>query len=124
MAAVTDRSSSAGSPPRRTSAASPTRLRARHPLLGVFPLAVMTLSTFLVVFAVLMARLQSGVDPALRAAASRSLAVPGAQRGALVTRTSGGGSAPAATSRAAEEGSTPVLTRTSGSGGGGESDDA
>src|SRR5450759_563711 len=118
MAAVTDRSSSAGSPPRRTSAASPTRLRARHPLLGVFPLAVMTLSTFLVVFAVLMARLQSGVDPALRAAASRSLAVPGAQRGALVTRTSGG-SAPAATSRAAEEGSTPVLTRTSGSGGGG-----
>ena len=39
----------------------------RHPLLGAFPLAVMTLATFLVVFALLMARLERGADPALSA---------------------------------------------------------
>jgi hypothetical protein len=40
-----------------------------HPLLGAFPLAVMTLATFFVVFTILMARLQSGMDPALTAMA-------------------------------------------------------
>jgi hypothetical protein len=48
--------------------------RSAHPLLGVFPLAVFTLATFLVVSALLMARLTAGADPALRArAAARPL---------------------------------------------------
>ncbi len=47
------------------------RRRERHPLLGAFPLSVLTLATFLVVLAVLAARLQSGSDPALSAFAGK-----------------------------------------------------
>lgn len=95
-----------------------------HPLLRAFPLAVMTLATFLVVFTILMARLQSGVDPALGPAATGSLVVPGSSRGAILTRASGG-AAPAVLKSGSPSSSTgPVLTRTSGSRAGGESDDA
>jgi hypothetical protein len=97
---------------------------ARHPLLGAFPLAVMTLATFLVVFAILMARLQSGIDPALSAAANATSVVRGASGGAVVTRASGSAGPAVSTSGAPAEPASPVITRTSGSSGDAESGDA
>lgn len=59
-----------------------------HPLLRPFPLAVMTLATFLVVFTLLMARLTAGADPAVHGAVG---VVTSAREGrSIVTRTSGG----------------------------------
>ena len=103
--------------------AVPARRSTRHPLLGAFPLAVMTLATFLVVFAIMMARLQGGLDPALRATAGSTTVVRGSG-GAVVTRASGGAAPALSPSGAPARSGGPVLTRTSGSSGGGESDDA
>jgi hypothetical protein len=93
------------------------RTRKTHPLSGAFPLAVMTLATFLVLFAVMMARLKAGVDPVLRAGTSSSLAGSGA--GAVRTRTSGAGASaglatPVAGSEEASSRSGSVVTRASG----------
>jgi hypothetical protein len=99
----------------------------RHPLLGAFPLGVMTLATFLVVFAIMMARLQGGLDPALRAATGGTTVVRNASGGAIVTRASGGAVQASSPSGTPTQSGTPVLTRTSGaggSGGGEERDDA
>lgn len=99
----------------------------RHPLLGAFPLTVMTLATFLVVFAIMAARLQGGLDPALRAATKGMTVVRNASGGAVVTRASGTAIPASSPSGAPTPTGAPVLTRTSGaagSGGGGERDDA
>jgi hypothetical protein len=121
---TTDKPLPADSCSDRSGAAAPARRSARHPLLGAFPLAVMTLAVFLVVFTILMARLQSGVDPALSAAAHATTVVRGASGGAVVTRASGGAGPAVSTSGAPAEPASPVITRTSGSSGGGESGDA
>ncbi len=102
--------------PRSTSATPLTPFRSRlspqgsaqartaHPLLGAFPLAVMTLATFLVAFTLTMARLNAGADPDLRPSTSTSLVAISPGAGAVTTRTSGGGaSAAAATPVAAAE---------------------
>lgn len=62
----------------------------RHPLTRAFPLSVMTLAAFLVAFAILMARMQAGVDPALRAASASpaALARQLSTSTAVVTRSS------------------------------------
>lgn len=121
---TTDTQLSAPLPPGRRRQDASARRAKRHPLLGAFPVAVMTLATFLVVFAILMARLQSGVDPALGPSANRSLAAPGSAGATVVTRASGG-SAPAGASGPPARRTTPaVTTRASGSRGGEESDDA
>jgi hypothetical protein len=84
----------------------------------------MTLATFLVVFTILMARLQGGVDPALGPSANRSLLAPRASGGAVVTRASGSAGPAVSTSGAPAQPASPVITRTSGSSGADESGDA
>ncbi len=79
-------------PPR--SAHGSARTGKTHPLLGWFPLAVMTLAACLVLFTLTMARLNAGSDAALRAGAS--LVVRGSSAGALTTRTGRGGESAAA----------------------------
>jgi hypothetical protein len=103
----------------RTSARPPSH---PHPLLGAFPLVVMTLATFLVVFTLMMARLSAGADPAVHVGTSISLGVARSGAGAVRTRASGGGESPAAATPAAGSGesSAPipvVVTRTSGAAG-------
>jgi hypothetical protein len=97
----------------------PPRARSAHPLLGAFPLAVMTLATFLVLFTVMMARLRAGADPALRPIVSSGLLARSSGTGALRTRASGGGAstavaAPAAASEEPPVARTAVVTRASG----------
>ena len=97
----------------------PPRARSAHPLLGAFPLAIMTLATFLVLITVMMARLRAGADPALRPIVNSGLVARSSGTGALTTRTSGGSaSAPAATPPATSEeppvARAAVVTRASG----------
>jgi len=106
-----------GEPPR--SARHSAQARQAHPLLGAFPLVVITLATFLVVFTLMMARLEASTDPALRASTSAPLVAASTGAGAVTTRTSGGGESTATATPAAgsEESSatTPaVVTRSSG----------
>ena len=97
-----------------------SRERSGHPLMRPFPLVVMTLATFLIVFALLMARLSAGADPALRAGVSAgAISRPVGAATTLTTRTSGAGAAvPAVAQSGAAEGSTApaaaIVTRTSG----------
>jgi hypothetical protein len=98
------------------------RRRERHPLLGGFPLSVLTLATFVVVFAILTARLQGGADPALRASTGASSSVMGEEGpgGRIVTRSSGASSGHAGALAGAAaprqgEGAGAVRTRASGS---------
>jgi hypothetical protein len=49
------------------------RTQTRHPLLGAFPLLVMTLAAILVLFTLAMAQLRAGSDPDLAREASSSL---------------------------------------------------
>jgi hypothetical protein len=110
----------AGEPP--PEARRPRRARRAHPLLGAFPLVVIALATFLVLFTLMMARLRAGADPALRASTSTSVAAAGSAGRAVTTRASGGGE-PAATATPAtgsEESSArmpAVVTRSSGGAG-------
>jgi hypothetical protein len=120
------RAATAGAPAR--SAPVPGRTRKTHPLSGAFPLAVMTLATFLVLFAVMMARLKAGVDPALRAGTGSSLTASGAGAGAVRTRTSGVGASagtatPVATSEEVSPRSRAIVTRASGASGTGGAGD-
>jgi hypothetical protein len=55
-------------PPR--SAQGFAQARKADPLLGAFPLAVMTFAIFLVLFTLTIARLKAGADPALRPSTS------------------------------------------------------
>jgi hypothetical protein len=82
----------------------------------------MTLATFLVLFALMMARLRAGADPALRASTSTSVVAAGSAIGAVTTRTSGAreSAATATPATGSEEPSArmpAVLTRTSGGSG-------
>lgn len=103
------------------------RARERHPLLGVFPLTVMTLATFLVLFTLMMARLTAGADPALRAGNSGAVVQAVSAGSPLRTRTSGGAGTVRTTSVAASQGSSAtvpaVLTRSSGGAGAGVGSD-
>lgn len=123
-AAQPQASPSASREPARGSA----RVRSSHPLLGAFPLAVMTLATFLVLFTLMMARLTAGADPALRAGGASSLVETASGGSPLRTRASGGGaSAATAVPVAASEGSSStspaVVTRSSGAASAGVSRD-
>ncbi len=84
-------------PPRSASAHRSARARKTHPLLGAFPLAVMTLAACLVLFTVTMARLNAGSDAALRPSAS--LVARSSVAGALTARTGRGGESAAADSQ-------------------------
>lgn len=103
--------------------------RHAHPLLGAFPLAVMTLGTFLVVFSLMMARLKASATPALPSSGATALVARPAGGSSVRTRASGGGGAAAAiaTPVAAPERSpatTPaIVTRASGTAGAGETGD-
>jgi hypothetical protein len=130
-AMTTDAAMTPGGAPKGSAASPPARrkpsLAKRYPLLGAFPLTVMTLATFLVVFAIMAARLQGGLDPALRAATSGTTLVRNASGGKVVTRASATAIPASSPSGAPAQTGSPVLTRTSGatgSGGGGERDDA
>lgn len=102
------------------------RAGGRHPLLGVFPLTVMTLATFLVLFTLMMARLTAGADPALRAGNSGAVVETVSAGSPLRTRTSGGSGTVSTTSAVASQGSSAtvpaVLTRSSGGAGVGSDD--
>jgi hypothetical protein len=104
--------------PRRSARAS-SPARNAHPLLSPFPLTVMTLTTFLVLFALMMARLKAGADPALRASSTTPVAAASSGARAVITRTSGGRESAAALAPPAgsqESSASPsVVTRTSGS---------
>ena len=76
-----------GKPPTRARASA--QARGAHPLLGGFPLAVMALATFLVLFALMMARLKAGADPALRPRTSTPLIAGRPGAGTVTARTSG-----------------------------------
>jgi hypothetical protein len=96
-----------------------------HPLLGAFPLVVMTLATFLVVFTLMMARLSAGADPAVHVGTSISLGAARSGASPVRTRASGGGESAAAAIPAAGSGEASatmpaVVTRTSGAAGTGE----
>ncbi len=64
--------------------------RETHPLLGVFPLTVMTLATLLVSFTLTMAQLKATAHPALYPSASSSLVARTLGAGAAAARPSGG----------------------------------
>ena len=95
---------------------APTRTQ---PLLGAFPLTVMTIATFLVLFAFMMGRLKVGADLAVRGGTGSSLVLGSSGSGFVTTRTSGAGAASALATRAvapeASSGRTPaIVTRASG----------
>ena len=103
--------------------------RSSHPLLGAFPLAVMTLAAFLVAFTLMMARLTSAPSggPGLPVGASASTVLASGPRVALSTRTSGAVAAGPGTTGAvrttavgsgapASSASATISTRTSGAG--------
>jgi hypothetical protein len=126
---VTDRSGYAARPPASVQVRGPVRdprrdarVRKAHPLLGAFPLAVMTLASFLVLFTLMMARLTSRANPALGASASSALVASGGGAGAVQTRTSGGGGAraalaPVAASEGSARTSAAIVTSSSGAAG-------
>lgn len=101
------------------------RARAGHPLLHAFPLAVMSVATFLVVLALLAARLPSPSAPGIGSSAPATALVAGSGGTPLSTRTSGAASgaaaaAPPVTPATAAEGSpaiSTIVTRTSGASG-------
>lgn len=98
------------------------RRRVAHPLLGPFPVAVMTLGTFLVVFALLMGRLANTGTPALAGAGATPALVAGSSGSrAITTSASGGGAAgatapgpSAANQTKAPAGTSTIVTRASG----------
>lgn len=95
----------------------------RHPLLGPFPLTVMTLATFLVLFTVMMARLTGGANPALNGANPAALVEPTAAGSPVRTRSSAaigaGGTPTIAPTRSPSATAPAVMTRSSGSAGAG-----
>ena len=101
-----------------TNRTTPTR---RHPLLGAFPLTVMALATFLVLFTVMMARLTAGADPAVKGASTAALVEPAAAGSPVRTRASAAAGAAGTPTVAPARGSLApapmVVTRSSGSGG-------
>jgi hypothetical protein len=79
----------------------------------------MTLATFLVLFTLMMARLNASADPDLRPSTSASLVARSPGAGAVTTRTSGGGASGAAATPVAASEESPgttaaMVTRASG----------
>jgi hypothetical protein len=109
-------SSKIDEPPR--GATAPSRARNAHPMLSPFPLTVMTLTIFLVLFALMMARLKASADPALRASTTTPVAAASSGGRAVITHASGGGESAAKLAPAAgseESSASPsVITRRSG----------
>lgn len=105
----------------------PARACPTRPLLRPFPLAVMALATFLVVFTLMMARLSASTHLPISSLAGVGTPVTlkgGSPAGAVSTRASGAGAAAVpVTSQAVAEGATPatstIVTRTSGATGAG-----
>jgi hypothetical protein len=94
----------------------PVPAPASHPLLAPFPLAVMTLAAFLVVFALMMARRTASTGP--RLAGGHEAALVAGPGGALRTRASGartGLLAGAGTGTRPAPASPAVVSRASGS---------
>jgi hypothetical protein len=96
--------------------------RRAHPLLGAFPLAVMTLATFLVVFSVMTARLKASGTTARPAGAATALLVPRSGGNGVRTRASGGANAtaiasPVPASEAIAATNPAIVTRSSGTAG-------
>ena len=108
------------------SAQAPRARRRAHPLLRPFPLGVMVLTTFLIVFVLMMARMRSQVVATLPLASSHAL-VQGAGSGTTIrTTASGRVIATGAASPAGAGGSrasTPAAIVTSSSGASGARDD-
>lgn len=98
--------------------------RRSHPLLGLFPMTIMTVATFLVVFVLMMARLQAGADPALHFGVASALHQPAGSSASVTTRasTSAGATALAA-SQASPGRSRAIVTRTSPGAAGASHDD-
>ncbi len=99
------------------SAQAPERLRERHPLLHAFPLAVLSLATFLVVFTIMMANLRSAPTALAPRGATAKVAVVNGKR--LVVRTTPSGrivaaATPAAAGTAAGVPPRAVVTSSSG----------
>ncbi len=94
------------------------RARKAHPLLGVFPLTVMSLATFLVLFTVMMARLTAVGGTALSSNRSVALAANGIGVSGVRTRASGGGSGATVAPAPLSGGAAPaIVTSASGAGG-------
>jgi hypothetical protein len=98
VATVTDGAKDRPATPRRIDAAggssasgAPARARGSHIMLRPFPLAVMTLATFLVVFTLMMARLTAGAGQSLRPGAGTVALVQSSGAAAVTTSTSGSG---------------------------------
>lgn len=108
-------SGDAGSTTARPPAEGRRQRRERHPLLHVFPLGVMVLATFLVVFALMMARLQSTLPAP--ATTGGNAALVQRRSGVVLTTTPSGrvieSHAVAGSSPAAGAASSAVLTRAS-----------
>ena len=97
----------------------------RHPLVHTFPLTVLALATFLVVFAMLMARQRGGgLGPA--PSTSRAISAAGLPQPKIVTRSSGASTPSSAAGTAimpagaSQSRPAPVVTRASGLSEGGE----
>lgn len=111
----------------RAAARGASRASEKHPLLGGFPLTVMSLATFLVLFTLMMARLTAGADPALVSSANAGLVAKGSRGSVIRSRTSGG-AVPVATAapvqaRQAGASREAIITRASGAGVTGSGDD-
>lgn len=77
-----------------------------HPLLGAFPLTVMALATFMLLFVLIMARLKVGADPVFRSSRSAPVSFVGSNGAAVVTRSSRTGASGATTTAAGQESGT------------------
>jgi hypothetical protein len=98
---------------------NPARSPERCTPLDAFPLAVMSLATFLVLFTFMMARLTGGADPALLASTSTAVRAGHSTARAVRTRTSNGAPAagtatPVAASTGSSMTTSTVVTRASG----------
>jgi hypothetical protein len=107
--------------PHATPAADPRprpRRRSAHPLIGVFPLTVMALATFMVIFTLMMARRTAVADRALQSIGASGIVEAAVQGHTLRTRTSGTALAvPSPASGTSASGARAVVTRSSGAAG-------
>lgn len=102
--------------------------RRAHPLLQAFPLAVMALATFLVLFAVMTARLKASATTARPAGAATALLASRSGGNSVRTRASGGANAtavasPIPASEVTAAANPAIVTRASGTTGAGEAGD-
>ena len=88
--------------------------RGAHPLLGAFPLAVMALATFVVLFTLTMAMFKAGAGPALPPSMSTSLVASSSGSGAGSKRTNGAGESTARATPAVASKGAAIATRASG----------